>query len=78
LLIKRDPKHKVPIKHQAQQISKQHFYDFDYILASDGSNLSSLERVKPKDATAEVRLWGSYDDNQAIRDPYYDGGKASI
>lgn len=29
--------------------------------------------MKPVDATAEVRLWGSYVDGKAIADPYYGG-----
>ncbi|PSS37589.1 hypothetical protein PHLCEN_2v605 [Hermanssonia centrifuga] len=29
--------------------------------------------MKPKDATATVRLWGSYVDDKAIADPYYGG-----
>ncbi len=65
--------HNVPISHKAQQISEEHFTEFDYILASDKNNLSDLSYVKPADATAVVRLWGSYDDNRAIRDPYYGG-----
>ncbi len=29
--------------------------------------------MKPHDATAEIRLWGSYVDNKPIPDPYYGG-----
>jgi low molecular weight phosphotyrosine protein phosphatase len=29
--------------------------------------------VKPRDATADVRLWGSYADGAPIADPYYGG-----
>ena len=49
------------------------FKNFTHILASDEANLRALERMKPRDATAEVRLWGSYADNKAIADPYYGG-----
>ena len=29
--------------------------------------------MKPADAPAVVRLWGSYDDGKSIDDPYYGG-----
>ena len=63
----------MPIQHEAQQVSAQDFKKFTYILASDEANLRALERIKPRDATAELRLWGSYLDNKAIPDPYYGG-----
>lgn len=65
--------HGVPINHEAQQVSPEDFKRFTHILASDEANLRALERMKPTDATAEVRLWGSYADNKAIADPYYGG-----
>ncbi len=49
------------------------FRRFTHILAADEANLRNLNRVKPKDATAEVRLWGSYLDGEEIPDPYYGG-----
>lgn len=67
----------MPIDHEARQVSTEDFRKFTHILASDEANLRALERVKPRDATAEVRLWGSYVDNKAIADPYY-GGMVSI
>lgn len=66
-------KHKVKIDHTAQQVKPYHFRTFDYILASDKSNLSNLERMKPADATAEVRLFSYWDDKNVIADPYYGG-----
>lgn len=36
-------------------------------------NLANLERTKPTNSTAIVRLWGSYDDEKHIEDPYYGG-----
>ncbi|KIK70842.1 hypothetical protein GYMLUDRAFT_297112 [Collybiopsis luxurians FD-317 M1] len=66
-------KHSVPIKHQARQIQASDFTRFTHILAADESNLRNLERVKPKNATAEVSLWGSFLDNKPIADPYYGG-----
>lgn len=66
-------KHGVPIDHEAQQVSRQDFTRFTHILASDEANLRALENIKPRNATAEVRLWGSYLDGKAIPDPYYGG-----
>ena len=54
-------------------MSSEDFKKFTYILASDEANLRALERMKPKDATADVRLWGAFADNKAIADPYYGG-----
>ncbi|KAJ3754426.1 phosphotyrosine protein phosphatase [Lentinula raphanica] len=66
-------KHKIPIEHTARQLQTSDFIEFTHILAADQSNLRNLERVKPRNATAEVRLWGSYLDDKPISDPYYGG-----
>ncbi|KAF8499446.1 phosphotyrosine protein phosphatase I superfamily [Gautieria morchelliformis] len=66
-------KHGTPISHAAQQVSPGDFRNFTHILAADKANLANLERMKPADATATVRLWGSYDDGKSIEDPYYGG-----
>ncbi|KAI0800859.1 phosphotyrosine protein phosphatase [Fomes fomentarius] len=66
-------KNKVPIEHSARQVQQSDFRRFTHILAADEANLRNLNRVKPKDATAEVRLWGSYLDGEEIPDPYYGG-----
>ncbi|KAJ3829803.1 phosphotyrosine protein phosphatase [Lentinula raphanica] len=66
-------KHKIPIEHTARQLQTSDFTEFTHILAADQSNLRNLERVKPRNATAEVRLWGSYLDDKPISDPYYGG-----
>ncbi|KAH9858217.1 phosphotyrosine protein phosphatase [Lenzites betulinus] len=66
---------KVPIKHAARQVQADDFRRFTHILAADEANLRGLERVRPRDATAEVRLWGAYLDNKPIPDPYYGGKK---
>lgn len=65
--------HGVKIDHLARQVDRSDFKTFDYILASDKSNLANLERIKPKDGKAVVRLFGSYEDGKEIRDPYYGG-----
>ena len=70
-------KHRVPIICVARQVHTSDFTQFTHILASDNNNLRDLERIKPLNATAEVRLWGSYLDDKPILDPYY-GGTVSI
>ena len=50
---------------------------FTHILASDKSNLSNLQYMKPDISTAEIRMWGSYLDGKPIGDPYY-GGQVNI
>ncbi|KZT37408.1 LMWPc-domain-containing protein [Sistotremastrum suecicum HHB10207 ss-3] len=66
-------KHNIPINHEAQQVGREDFRTFDYILGSDANNVRDLERLKPKDAKATVALWGSFDDGRPIADPYYGG-----
>ncbi|KJA25883.1 hypothetical protein HYPSUDRAFT_182291 [Hypholoma sublateritium FD-334 SS-4] len=66
-------KHNVPIDSHARQIATSDFVRFTHILASDENNLRHLQSMKPSNATAEVRLWGSYLDDKAIPDPYYGG-----
>ncbi|KAI0036635.1 phosphotyrosine protein phosphatase [Vararia minispora EC-137] len=69
-------KFNVPMKHEARQVQREDFYEFTHLLAADENNLRNLNYVKPKDATAEIRLWGSYLDGKPISDPYY-GNAAS-
>jgi len=64
-------KNKVPIHCLARQVSTSDFIDFTHILASDENNLRHLQSMKPANATATVRLWGSYLDGRPIPDPYY-------
>jgi len=64
-------KYEVPVDHKAQQVRPQHFREFDYILASDAANMNALSRITPTDSTADVKLWGYWDDGKPIADPYY-------
>jgi len=66
-------KHDVPIDSLARQVKTSDFIQFTHILAADESNLRNLNGIKPANATAEIRLWGSYLDNKPIPDPYYGG-----
>ncbi|KIY45762.1 phosphotyrosine protein phosphatase [Fistulina hepatica ATCC 64428] len=64
---------KVPIHCRARKVQLSDFTEFTHILAADNNNLQSLERMKPHETSATVRLWGSYLDNEVIPDPYYGG-----
>ncbi|KAJ7630791.1 phosphotyrosine protein phosphatase [Roridomyces roridus] len=64
-------KHKIPINHRARQLARSDFTEFTHILASDSNNLRDIKRVAPDNATAEIKLWGSYLDGKAIPDPWY-------
>jgi len=66
-------KHDVHIDSLARQVATSDFVQFTHILAADENNLRHLNSIKPANATAEVRLWGSYLDNKPIPDPYYGG-----
>ncbi|KAK0506279.1 phosphotyrosine protein phosphatase [Armillaria luteobubalina] len=67
-------KHKIPISHAARKVRTSDYTAFTHILAADGNNLNSLRRNAPRNATATIRLWGSYlESNLPISDPYYGG-----
>lgn len=52
---------------RARQVGVQDFYDFDVIFAMDENNLANLHKLRPENATAQVRLF----DERAVADPYY-------
>ncbi|KAJ1953898.1 Low molecular weight phosphotyrosine protein phosphatase [Dispira parvispora] len=56
-------------------VCKQDFYEFDYILCMDESNLQDLRSIQPANSKAVVKLFGKYDSekDEIIRDPYYGG-----
>ncbi|MEO5771356.1 MAG: low molecular weight protein-tyrosine-phosphatase [Burkholderiaceae bacterium] len=54
-------------KLRGRQISDVDFNRFDLVLAMDDDNLADLERMKPPNSHAEVRLFGA----QAVPDPYH-------
>src|SRR3954470_17208609 len=61
---------------RAQQVARQHFLDFDYILAMDRTHLRMLKALAPADAKANLGLfleasgrWKGED----VPDPYYGG-----
>jgi protein-tyrosine phosphatase len=63
---------------RAMQVSKQHFQEYDYILAMDRGHLRVLRQMAPADAKARVGLfleasgrWNGED----VPDPYYGGAE---
>ena len=55
----------------ARKVRVQDFYDFDFILAMDASNLSDLKDIQPENATAHSSLF--LPDGSDVPDPYYGG-----
>ncbi|KAI5853158.1 phosphotyrosine protein phosphatase I superfamily [Morchella snyderi] len=68
-------KNSIRLDHLARQLQTSDFKNFDYILAMDNSNLRDINRIKPKDSTAKVRLFGHYGSrrDEQVEDPYYGG-----
>lgn len=61
------------IQHAARRVTKQDFYDFEYILCFDEQNMRGLTAMKPRDSSATVRLLGSYiAEGKVVQDPYYE------
>ena len=61
---------------RARQIERRDFERFDYILAMDDDNLAQLERLRPRDARAQLQLFMSYAPQlgqREVPDPYYGG-----
>jgi len=66
-------KHEVPINHVSRAVVGDDFNSFDWILASDQTNLAKLNHMAPKSSKAKITLFGSFDDNEPIQDPYWGG-----
>jgi low molecular weight phosphotyrosine protein phosphatase len=66
---------KIKVDFYARQVTKQDFLTFDYILCMDESNFRDLTNIKPKNATATLKLLGEFDPqgDRIIKDPYYGG-----
>lgn len=61
-------------RQKSRSVCKEDFTAFDLILAMDRSNLDGLNAVKPKNASAEVKLFLDYAaalPHQEVPDPYY-------
>lgn len=64
-------------KLRARQVTPQDFFEFDYILAMDRSNLRALERIRPVSARPHLGLFMALASPRAapleVSDPYYGG-----
>lgn len=62
--------------HRGRQVQAQDFHTFDYVLAMDETNLAGLERLRPRESKAVLKLLLDYAEGLASRevpDPYYGG-----
>ena len=63
-------------KQRARQVSRQDFFDFDYILAMDRDNLSHLQGIAPSLHHGKAQLfldYGGARKGEEVPDPYYGG-----
>lgn len=77
--IKELKKHNIPIvEHYARQITSQDFYDFDYIIGMDNSNITNLKKLVPENKLAEkiFLVTDVLDVPYEVEDPWYDGNFA--
>jgi len=54
---------------RARRVAEEDFHRFDLLLAMDDDNLADLERLKPDNARAELRLFAAAE----VPDPYQGG-----
>lgn len=70
-------KHGVPVNHAAQQITKDDFGKFDYVIGMDKSNKEDLLFMKPRNSSAKVAMFGEWRTDKSfgevVVDPYYGG-----
>lgn len=63
------------ILHRARQFKTEDFFNFDFIVAMDKSNLNNILKMKPSGALSKVVLMRQYDtmiqNEETIPDPYY-------
>ncbi|XP_033751410.1 low molecular weight phosphotyrosine protein phosphatase-like [Pecten maximus] len=62
-----------PFHHVARHITRNDFFQFDYILGMDDYNISDLLSIKPVDSKAYIGLLGSFDESAedpVIHDPF--------
>lgn len=72
-------RYKIPIDHQARQITLEDISRFDFLIGMDHYNINELERyVTAVKSDAKVLLLGDYNSDpseKVIRDPYFDKRK---
>ena len=62
--------------HRGRVVTCEDFSRFDFILAMDHGNISTLQRLRPESGKAEVRLLLEFAEDCAVNevpDPYYGG-----
>ena len=64
---------------RARQVSTADFFEYDYIIAMDGQNLSDLQAMCPPDYQGYLGLFlplaGDADMPEEVPDPYYGGAE---
>ena len=68
--------HGIAYDGRSRQVTRQDFYEFDYIVAMDSSNLVALRGMRPVDAHAKLAIFLSFAEDIDMRDvpdPYYSG-----
>jgi protein-tyrosine phosphatase len=61
---------------RARQVKAGDFHAFDYVVAMDGDNYRNLERLRPRDGTAQLLLMLDHlpgREGEGVTDPYYGG-----
>lgn len=69
-------KNGVSYDHRGRQLKRQDFYEFDFILAMDKSNLRNAQNLMPSDSEAKLQLMRDFDLEDPggdVPDPYYGG-----
>jgi len=64
----------IKLTHHARKFVVQDFYEFDFIIPMDESNLKNINSLKPHDSKAEIFLMREFDTkekNKNVPDPYY-------
>lgn len=69
----------VILNHKCRQFVEQDFYDFDYIIAMDDSNLANILKIKPNlelnVRILKMRFYDSVNKNSNVPDPWFGGEK---
>lgn len=76
-MIKAAAKRGYDISYQrARQVEFSDFYEFDYLLAMDLSNMSNLLEIAPPNRSCDIRLFLDFADGETREtpDPYYGSG----
>ncbi|MEH6825180.1 MAG: low molecular weight protein-tyrosine-phosphatase [Motiliproteus sp.] len=63
---------------RARRVRAEDFHRYDYILAMDSENLSSLQSIAPAESRAQLRLFLDFSSQHKfteVPDPYYGGAR---